>query len=155
MLPNDQQLTRRLYIVACLLRTVSALGFLSVSGCQDYDNGEFVHKDKALTEINLTQSDNGKSIQIGLGEIVRISLDENPSTGFRWALEQGDDEVLELLTSDYIQASAPRVGVGGKRVWRFAGKKSGDVRLVLVYRRAWEEEISTVERLQVTIRVGN
>ena len=153
MLPNKQRLIRRLYTVACVLRTVSALGLLSVSGCQAYDNGEFFRKGKTLTEINLTQADNGKSIQIGLGEIVRISLDENPSTGFRWALEQGNDKVLELLTSDYIQASAPRVGVGGQRVWRFAGKKSGDVRLVMVHRRAWNEERSTVVRLQLTIRV--
>jgi inhibitor of cysteine peptidase len=103
--------------------------------------------------MTLTQSNNGKSVTISQGETVRMRLDENPSTGFRWVLEQGNDEILELLTSDYIQGSGAGVGGAGQRVWKFTAKKSGDVRLVMKRWRAWEGDKSTVERFEVTIRV--
>ena len=84
---------------------------------------------------------------------MEISLKENPSTGFRWSLEKGNEEILELLNSDYIQSSGPEVGSGGKRIWKFKAKKIGDVHLVLKRWRAWEGDKSIVERFEVIIRV--
>jgi inhibitor of cysteine peptidase len=153
MHPYSRQIDCRLYVLVLALRAVFALGVLSLWGCQVYDRGELFREGKTLAGMTLTQADNGKSVTIGPGETVRISLDENPSTGFRWALEQGNDEILELLTSDYIQGSGPGVGGGGKRVWKFTAKKSGDARLVMKRWRTWEGDKSTVERLEVTIHV--
>jgi inhibitor of cysteine peptidase len=153
MHPNSRQIACRLYVLAFTLWAVFALELLYLSGCQVCDRDESFREGKTLAGMTLTQSDNGKSVTISPGETVRISLDENPSTGFRWALEQGNDEILELLTSDYIQASGAGVGGGGQRVWKFTAKKSGDVRLVMKRWRAWEGDKSTVERFEVTIRV--
>ena len=86
---------------------------------------------------------------------MEISLKENPSTGFRWSLEKSNDEILELLNSDYIQASGPEVGSGGKRIWKFIAKKTGDVHLVLKLWRAWEGNRSIVKRFEAIIRVVN
>jgi inhibitor of cysteine peptidase len=100
----------------------------------------------------LTRADNGKSVTIGSGENLQITLDENPSTGFRWDLDGGDNETLELLNSDYVQA-AGGVGGGGQRIWRFKTKNPGDARLLLKRWRSWEGEKSVGERLEFTIRV--
>jgi inhibitor of cysteine peptidase len=85
---------------------------------------------------------------------MEISLKENPSTGFRWSLEKSNDEILELLNSDYIQAFSPEVGSGGKRIWKFKAKTSGDVLLVLKRWRAWEGDKSIVERFETIIHVA-
>jgi len=74
------------------------LELLYLSGCQACDGGKSFREGKTLAGMTLTQSNNGKSVTISQGETVRIRLDENPSTGFRWALKQGNDEILELLT---------------------------------------------------------
>lgn len=108
-----------------------------------------------MSETMLTQADEGKSISIKPGEVMGISLNENPSTGFRWSLEKNNDEILELLKSDYIQASGSEVGGGGKRIWKFKAKKTGEVHLALKHWRAWEGDKSTVERFEVIVRVNS
>lgn len=110
-------------------------------------------KEKTLAELTLTQSDKGKSVTIRPGEIVCISLDENPSTGFRWELEHEDDQVLHLLTSDFISDASTGVGGGGHHVWEFMAGKSGEVQLTMKHWRSWEGCKSTIERLDVTIRI--
>lgn len=106
-----------------------------------------------MSGTKLTQADEGKSISIKMGDVMEISLNENSSTGFRWSLEKSNDEILELLNSDYIQAFGSEVGSGGKRIWKFKAKKSGDVLLVLKRWRAWEGDKSIVERFDAIIRV--
>ena len=108
-----------------------------------------------MAEMALTPLDNGKSITLKVGESVRISLGENPGTGFRWALQPSDDKVLGLSASDFIQTFETGAGGGGQRVWKFVAQKSGEVRLVVNRLRAWEGDKSTVERFEVTIRVNN
>lgn len=82
-----------------------------------------------------------------------IILKENPSTGFQWTLEQNNDDILELLNSDYIQPPGLGIGSESHHVWNFKARKSGDVRLVLKRWRPWEGDKSTVERLDFTISV--
>jgi inhibitor of cysteine peptidase len=124
---------------------------MPLSGCRVASFSE----EKTLSETMLTQADEGKSISIKPGEVMGISLNENPSTGFRWSLEKSNDEILELLKSDYIQASGSEVGSGGKRIWKFKAKKTGEVHLVLKRWRAWEGDKSTVERFEVIVRVNS
>ena len=106
-----------------------------------------------MSGLTLTQADNGKSVTIGLGESLQIALNENPSTGFRWTLEGGDDEVLELLNSEYVQATDVGIGGGGQHVWRFRAKNTGDARLALKRGRSWEGDASIVDHIEFTIRV--
>jgi inhibitor of cysteine peptidase len=107
-----------------------------------------------LSSTTITKADAGKTVTVSPGGTVAISLDENPTTGFRWELEPRDDAALELLSSEYI-APAPGAGVGGggRRLWTFKAKKSGEVRLVLKRRRVWQKDDSDGERFEVTIGV--
>jgi Predicted secreted protein len=106
-----------------------------------------------LAELTLTQLDKGKSVTICPGEIVRISLDENPGTGFRWELEQEDDQILHLLASHFVGSASAGVGGGGHHIWEFMAKKNGNVRLTMKHWRAWEGCKSTIERLDFAIQI--
>ena len=108
-----------------------------------------------LPAITIIQADAGKSVTVSLGETVAISLDENPTTGFRWELEPGNDATLELVSSEYLAVPGDRVGGGGRHLWKFNAKKSGEVRLVLIRRRGWEKDESGGERFEITIGVKN
>jgi inhibitor of cysteine peptidase len=105
--------------------------------------------------MTLTQADNGTAVTIRPGEQVAISLAENPTTGFQWALEQGDDAILKLLDSAYVRAAGPDLGSGGRRVLTFEAKNSGTVRLSLKLWRAWEGDSSIRQRFEITIQVTN
>jgi inhibitor of cysteine peptidase len=139
--------------VACILWAVFPLAMMPLAGCQDANRLATLSEDKTLAEVALTQADNGKSVTMDPGETLQITLNENPSTGFRWALEGADNKILELLNSEYVPAAGLVPGGGGEHVWRFRAKNTGEARVVLKHWRSWEGDKSIVERLEFTIQV--
>jgi inhibitor of cysteine peptidase len=108
-----------------------------------------------MSAMTLTEADNGKSIAVVLGEKLVLRLNENPTTGFRWAVDTGDNEIIELNGTNYIPAPTSAVGGVGQRVFVFKAKKSGSVRLLLKLRREWEGDKSIASRFEVNIHVPN
>lgn len=79
---------------------------------------------------------------------VTITLDENPSTGYRWETNirpSADELVMPVPTNP------PRIGQGGQRTLTFNQLESGD-NLVLDYRRSFDPpEVQPVKRVQVVV----
>ena len=84
------------------------------------------------TMLTLTRTDNGKSITMQVNDLLLLSLDENPTTGFQWALDGGG---------------------GGQRVLTFKAQRAGIGQLKLKLWREWQGEPSIVERFTVTLQV--
>jgi predicted secreted protein len=62
----------------------------------------------------LSQTDNDRTVSVRVGDMVRISLPENASTGYRWTIERYDDGFLEALPAEAGYTSNS-VGSGGVR----------------------------------------
>ena len=105
--------------------------------------------------MTLTDADNGTSVTIQPGEHVAIHLTENPTTGFQWALQQGNEKIVELLDSAYVRAAGSGLGSAGQRVLTCKARHSGTVLLRLKLWRAWERDTSVMKRFEVTIHVKN
>jgi len=68
-------------------------------------------------EIALTAADNGKTINLALNQVIRINLDSNATTGFKWNLTtQPDARILKLVSSEYIAPRTPIPGRGGSKI---------------------------------------
>jgi len=106
-----------------------------------------------MATITLTRAKHGKSIKAQVGDLITVSLDENPTTGFRWAIDKSDDDVLELLSSEYDASPGSKVGRGGQRVVTFEVRKAGVSPIDLKLWRAWEGDSSVTQRFGVTLRV--
>ncbi len=106
-----------------------------------------------MVTITLTRAEHGKSIEAQVGDLITVSLDENPTTGFRWALDKSDDDVVALTSSEYAVASGSRMGGGGQRVVTFEVRKTGVSAIQLKLWRAWEGDQSITQRFAVTLRV--
>jgi len=52
------------------------------------------------------------SIEVRQGSIIVVRLPENPTTGYRWVIEETDEEILEPESSDF--ALRPDAGIGGE-----------------------------------------
>lgn len=96
----------------------------------------------------LTETDNDRTIDIAVGDTVRISLPENATTGYRWAIDRVDDDVIEAVGSDPHYAENA-VGSGGDVVFAFKGRKSGSGEIVLKYWRHFEGDASVQKRFRV------
>ncbi|MBM3530743.1 MAG: protease inhibitor I42 family protein [Alphaproteobacteria bacterium] len=101
----------------------------------------------------LTQSDNNRSVGIRVGETVDVSLPENATTGYRWAIERYDDGILEALPASPHYA-APAVGSGGDVKFAFRGKAPGAGEIALKHWRHWEGDASVTERFRVSVTVA-
>lgn len=107
--------------------------------------------------VVLTKQDKDKMLNVAVGESFVITLDENPTTGYVWAVE-GQPELLVLQGSDYVSDAPPNkpdrpmiVGAGGKRTFTFVPHKSGTTTLKLKHWRSWEGDASIVDTFSVLV----
>ncbi|MCS3901322.1 protease inhibitor I42 family protein [Methanococcus voltae] len=77
------------------------------------------------------------SINTIKGEEMKISLPENPSTGYYWVVSNGAPKILNLVSSEFVSdkaettgdAKETMVGVGGNRVWTYKGTDASEISL--------------------------
>ncbi|MGH2459299.1 MAG: protease inhibitor I42 family protein [Chloroflexota bacterium] len=79
---------------------------------------------------------NGRQLDSSVGQRFELALPENPTTGFRWALESNGEPVLTLLGDTFVPSSGPP-GAGGVHRWEFEAARAGNADLRLTYRRSW------------------
>jgi inhibitor of cysteine peptidase len=125
---------------------------LLASGCSTSGSIDPATTREAIVST-LTRADNGKTIEVQVGDSVVVRLPENPTTGFAWAIDKGSDDVLPLEASEYSPAAGAGVGGGGQRSLTFKATRAGTVGLQLKLWREWEGDKSVAERFTATIRV--
>ncbi len=108
-----------------------------------------------MPDLILTQADTGKSFMVHPGDVIAIQLKENPTTGYRWAIDRSDDTILALQSSDFVGPPGTGIGGGGTRTFTFKAQKPGAVHLQLKQWRSWEGDSSIIGRYDVTIQVQN
>lgn len=109
----------------------------------------------------LSERDNGRVVTVRVGEEVRVALPENATTGFRWAMDHVDGDVIEVLDEDVAYgagtagsgtAGSAAVGSGGVVVFRFRARKPGLGELRLKHWRHWEGDASVNRRFSVKLQ---
>jgi len=90
--------------------------------------------------VEVTARDNGKVISAALGNLVRITLESNPSTGYNWELRDFDYGAADFYASDVVARKGGNVFVGapGNTVLTLQAVKPGTQQITAVYRRHWE-----------------
>ena len=107
--------------------------------------------------ILVTAADEGRTIEIGRGQELKVALDANRTTGFSWLLDSVPSAALvQLGEPTYVpNAGAPRyAGAGGVETWRFRAVDTGTQQLRFFYRRPFEKEVppARIVTLRVQIR---
>src|SRR6266700_8293128 len=89
--------------------------------------------------LELTQADNGKSVEARPGDLIVIRLPENATTGFRWTVDKVDPLCVEAHGSSFSPAGDAAIGRGGERTFSFQVKgESGTGNIGLKLGRQWE-----------------
>ena len=106
------------------------------------------------SEVNLDGSDNGNQVEVSGGQVLVVSLEGNPTTGYTWETEEVDQKVLRQLGDPQFEAESDAIGAGGVQTLRFETVTSGSTPLKLVYVRPWEEGVPPEKTfsVQVTVR---
>ncbi len=107
---------------------------------------------RAMPETTLTAADNGRDIDLAVGDDVVVELRENATTGYRWAIDEPLPSGLSLLGSDY-EPGGTAPGAGGTRRFRLRASGPGSGALSLKLWREWQGDGSVTERFRVNLTV--
>ena len=132
--------TTRIALVIALAALVALAGASSAS---------------AMTVL-VRQGDSGRTLQLRPGDVVKLSLAENPSTGYGWHFRRRPNRrVLRLTSSRFVADPAPpgTVGVGGKHEWTFKARARGRTAFRLWLTPPGQREMPT-RRFGLRVRVS-
>jgi predicted secreted protein len=96
-------------------------------------------------------------VTVVLGQVFTVTLESNPSTGYRWEWVDSQDSLVEQMGEAQFKpcetGDPPLVGAGGWESFDFKAVHQGQMTLKLVYRRPWEEGVEPLKTfsLQVTV----
>ncbi|OFW66423.1 MAG: hypothetical protein A2Z12_05185 [Actinobacteria bacterium RBG_16_68_21] len=119
---------RNIIIVGVLLVALIAAGALvalAMSG--DEPSGPLVY----------SAGDDGRSIEVKVGESFTVVLEGNPTTGYSWQVEGVDEAILSVGEPDY-KSDSDLVGSGGTFTFTFTALSAGESQVRLGYSRPWE-----------------
>ena len=107
------------------------------------------------SEVRLDMADNGGQIEVEVDQILVISLESNPTTGFGWQILEIEDPILQSMGEAEFQPSESNevVGAGGTETFRFKAIRTGQTKLTLVYRRPWEDDVAPLETFLLNVIV--
>ncbi|WDY59052.1 protease inhibitor I42 family protein [Pseudomonas sp. PSKL.D1] len=93
--------------------------------------------------------------RLQVGQVLTLSLPSNPSTGYRWLLQNPASQIMRNLGPEVYSApeDAGIVGSAGVSTWRFEARAAGEGHLVLVYQQPWAPEVKPVQTFDCEIKV--
>jgi len=99
--------------------------------------------------------DNGRTIELQVGQAFQLMLGSNPTTGYRWVYE-GKSSIVAQEGKQVYSADNPDKGLmggGGVERWTFRALKPGTETLRLEYRRPWEQAVEPANRVEFPVIV--
>jgi len=106
-------------------------------------------------KVEVTAAEAGKIVRAAVGNLVAITLQSNPSTGYNWELRDFDYGVADFYKSETLAADSGNVlfGAPTKTVITLQAVKPGSQDITLVYRRIWEPPDQVAETFQFRLLV--
>ncbi|QVM90418.1 protease inhibitor I42 family protein [Pseudomonas entomophila] len=126
------------------LRLLVPLGLALLTACAQHP--------QRTVELD-AESECPQRLQVGQG--MTLTLPGNPTTGYRWLVQNPASGILRSLGPEVYNASEASgvVGSGGLSTWRFQAKAPGEAHLILVYQQPWAPEVPPVQTFDCAIKV--
>ncbi len=94
-------------------------------------------------------------IEVEVGQEFVIALEASPTTGYRWQfIDPLDEEILELVGSEYKVPENERIGAGEEELLTFRAVSQGATRMSLGYGRPWERDVLPIKTRTFDVVVG-
>lgn len=108
-----------------------------------------------VPNYTFTDADDGNAVSMGKGESLRIALESNPTTGYKWNVKVSEQDILKNRGNDYTSECEDDVmGCGGKEAWDFMAVAPGTATLEMLYYRGWEGESSATKTFTLNVSVS-
>jgi len=105
----------------------------------------------SFEEIGLTEENNGSLAELGKDQVLVISLESNPSTGYSWEVAEMDAGLLRQMGETEFEQLSPLLGAPEKQILRFKAVDAGQSTLKLVYHRSWEKGVEPAKEFSLQV----
>lgn len=106
------------------------------------------------SEARLSDGDSGKTVELAVGVLLGIDLEENVTTGYSWGLDGSVPGVLTVVGDEQKAAEASGVvGAAGRHTFEYKAAKAGEGDLTLLYVRPWEKGVGPTKTFTVHVVV--
>ena len=106
-------------------------------------------------KVEVTAAEAGKVMRAAVGNLIVITLQSNPSTGYNWELRDFDYGVADFYKSETIAPEGGNVlfGAPTQTLVTLQAVKPGTQEIKLAYRRLWEPPDQVAETFQFFLQV--
>lgn len=132
--------------------------YLLFSGCCLFSKHQSEKELGAVEEVDLVISskDENQRFSVEKGDKVVVELKSNPSTGYQWKIIEGNTEILNFVSKNFVsdKAEPGMVGVGGTDHFNFTANKKGNTVFKFEYSKKFESEgdISKFFQFDITVK---
>jgi len=102
-------------------------------------------------EIALSQWDNGRQLEVYVGQVLVLTLSASPSTGYTWEVTDIDEKVLRQVGKAEFVPDKNMPGSPGKMILRFEVVGDGSSSLNLLYHRPWEKDVTPASSFAIQV----
>lgn len=98
----------------------------------------------------------GSRVTLAPSQLLRVTVDSNPATGYRWVIDRGAATVLQPVGDPVytpISTSVPLVGAGGTTTFEFVAAAVGSDMLQLAYRHAADRSVAPARSFRIEVVV--
>jgi inhibitor of cysteine peptidase len=109
-----------------------------------------------VANMKLDASASGSTQQLKKSEVISITLESNPSTGYAWYASISDTNIIvQMGEPEYTEpnSSTPLVGAAGTQTFFFQGVDKGTATITLDYKRGWETDVAPVQTITIIVEV--
>lgn len=107
--------------------------------------------------VQLSEEDLGRTVEIGVGDILEVVLKGNPTTGYIWDVVSPDKAhkgILKQVGETEFEPDSKARGSGGKIMMRFEAAEAGKTSLKLIYHRPFEKNRTPIKTFEVRVTVN-
>ena len=109
-------------------------------------------------EVLVDVDNAGSQVKLEQGQILVVTLESNPTTGFKWEQVVNQETVLEQVGEVEFKpietGEPPPAGAGGWEIFRFKAISPGQMTLKLIYHRTWEEGVEPADTFSIEVVVN-
>jgi inhibitor of cysteine peptidase len=104
-----------------------------------------------MQEIQLSEADNGKKIQLKMDDHLVIKLPASPGTGYNWEVQPNNHF---SVSHEYKMQAETGIGSGGMDIFELDPQiqvQNGSIKFL--YRRAWEDASKAGKQFSINYQI--
>lgn len=111
--------------------------------------------DCSSTTIIIRENSPKEKISLRKGDLIKIIVRANPSTGYNWSVENIDTTKVTIIDETYIAKKVEKkiMGSGGNKIYLFKAICSGKSVIELKYIRPFEKVLPPKRELRVDLEI--